>query len=191
MGKTGLSLVFNDEFDKLFISGNTNSELAHETTNGVQNEYLKVLESKTTAVYGDYGKYINADVSKSLFVFGGAFNGQENITVDALRDFGIKTEFLGRVPLVFNLQKLSIDSMRAALEESALLAKYLKLFKDSKKDRVVAEIMPHIERAHEKNTLGIRIINALLHQYFINGGKLPEAVASKTTFQETLSLEIA
>src|SRR5690625_837717 len=32
------TVCFVDEFDKLFISGNNNSELAHEVTNGVQNE---------------------------------------------------------------------------------------------------------------------------------------------------------
>ena len=185
----GLNVVFADEFDKLFISGNSNSDMAHEITHGVQNEFLKVLESRTTSVYGDYGKYLECDVSKALFVFAGAFNGEENIGIDRLREFGIKTEFLGRVPLVYNLQKLSLDSMRAALEESPLLAKYLKLFANSKKQTVVDTIMPHIERAHEKNTLGIRIINALLHQYFINGGKLPELEARKTTFQTTLSLD--
>lgn len=39
-----LTVVFVDEFDKLFISGNTNSTLSHEITNGVQNEFLTVLE---------------------------------------------------------------------------------------------------------------------------------------------------
>lgn len=45
-----LTVCFVDEFDKLFISGNSNSDLAHETTNGVQNEFLKVLESSTASL---------------------------------------------------------------------------------------------------------------------------------------------
>lgn len=65
-------VVFVDEFDKLFISTNSNSSFANDITTGVQNEFLKVLESGTTAVYGDYGKYLDADVSKVLFVFAGA-----------------------------------------------------------------------------------------------------------------------
>ena len=37
-----LTIVFVDEFDKLFINGNMNSSLANEVTVGVQNEFLTV-----------------------------------------------------------------------------------------------------------------------------------------------------
>lgn len=184
-------ICFVDEFDKMFISGNNNSELAHETTNGVQNEFLKVLESKTTSVFGDYGKYHSIDISNVLFIFAGAFNGEKDITIDKLRDFGIKVEFLGRVPLVFNLQKMSLASMQIALETSPLLAKYLVLFPTVTAASVVAAVMPHIIKAYDKNTLGIRLINALLHQYFINGGELPNLEENKIAFQETLELKAA
>lgn len=182
------TLVFVDEFDKLFISGNSNSELAHEITNGVQNEFLKVLESPKTAVYGDYGKYLNITIDNVLFVFAGAFNGEENLTIDKLRDFGIKTEFLGRVGLLYNLTKLSIESMRHALDNSKTLAKYLALFKDAKKEDVTAEVMRVVEMQFDKNTLGIRLLTTLLHQYFIQGGKLTEETVKATAFQKTLSL---
>lgn len=46
-------VVFVDEFDKLFINGNTNSQLANESTASVQNEFLKLLESDTTSVFGE------------------------------------------------------------------------------------------------------------------------------------------
>ena len=182
------TIVFVDEFDKLFISGNNNSELAHETTNGVQNEFLKVLESKSTAVYGDYGKYVDVDISNVLFVFAGAFNGAQELNIDKLRDFGIKVEFLGRVGLVFNMPKLSLDSMREALETSPVLEDYLKVFKDTNKQKVVSDLMPHVEANYEKNTLGIRMIVTLLHQYFINDGKIPQKEVDNSTFQ-TLTME--
>lgn len=72
-GKPTICLI--DEWDKLFISGNNNSSLAHETTNGVQNEFLKVLESDVAQVAKMYGQYDNIDIKKVLFVFAGAFNG--------------------------------------------------------------------------------------------------------------------
>ena len=103
------TVCFVDEFDKLFISGNHNSETAHESTNGVQNEFLKVLESKEASVFGDYGKYVNISIENVLFVFAGAFNGEKEINLDKLRRFGLKTEFLGRVGLVFNTQKLTLN----------------------------------------------------------------------------------
>jgi ATP-dependent protease Clp ATPase subunit len=191
--KSGVpTIVFVDEFDKLFISGNSNSDLAHEVTHGVQNEFLKVLESKTTSVYGDYGKYNECSLKNALFVFAGAFNGEEDLDMDRLREFGLKVEFLGRVGLVYNLPKLSLDSMRAALQQSPLLDKYLMLYKEVKRAAVLEAVMPHIEAAFDKNTLGIRLINTMLHQYFINGGKLSIKNAKKSSFQNTtLTLESA
>jgi ATP-dependent protease Clp ATPase subunit len=177
-----LTLCFVDEFDKLFISGNLNTDLAHETTNGVQNEFLTVLESETTSVFGDYGKYINAPVSNVLFIFAGAFNGEKDINMDRLREFGLKTEFLGRVGLVFGMEKLSVNSMYAALTRSKLLANYLALFPDTDVDHFYSTIMKIVEENHEKNTLGIRLLNTLINQYFIHGGEIPEQ--KKSAFQE-------
>jgi ATP-dependent protease Clp ATPase subunit len=183
-----LTICFVDEFDKLFISGNSNSQLAHESTNGVQNEFLKILESKTASVFGDYGKYFDIPVDNVLFIFAGAFNGEEEIDLDKLRMYGLKTEFLGRVGLIYNLKKLSIDSMREALVNSKLLAAYLALYPDADKGKVVEEVMKAVVSMHEKNTLGIRLINTLLHQYFIKGGVLTEKTVKTSSFQKTLSL---
>lgn len=186
-----LTICFVDEFDKLFISGNSNSQLAHETTNGVQNEFLKVLESTHASVFGDYGKYFDVAVDKVLFVFAGAFNGEENVDLDRLRSFGIKTEFLGRVGLVFNLKKLSIPSMKSALENSSLLKMYLTLFPEVNGERVKEDIMKVVVQVHEKNTLGIRLINNLLNKYFINGGVLEDKEVKQASFQKTLGLKDA
>lgn len=185
-----LTLCFVDEFDKLFISGNSNSELAHETTNGVQNEFLRVIEADTTQVYDDYGKYITVSVKNVLFVFAGAFNGEENISIDRLRELGIKTEFLGRVGLVFNLEKLSIDSMYSALQNSAILDNYLELFPSIERDDVEEAVMNVVAEQHDQNTLGIRLLNTLINQYFINDGKLLKPQVAQTTFQTKLSFNV-
>lgn len=181
-----MTICFVDEFDKLFISGNNNSQLAHETTNGVQNEFLKVLESNIASVYGDYGKYVNASVDNVLFVFAGAFNGEQDISLDRLRDFGVKTEFLGRVGLVFNLRKLTIEELLKILDESALLHDYLKLFPAVKKKDCVKVIGNHIAANYDNNTIGARIISNLVHSYFINEGELTQEIAQQSTFQTTL-----
>lgn len=180
------TICFVDEFDKLFISGNTNSALAHETTNGVQNEFLKVLEG-SASVFGDYGKYVNVKTDNVLFVFAGAFNGEENIDLDRLREFGIKTEFLGRVGLAYGLEKVTLKEMENILVSSKLLSNYLALFPDVKKDDVTTVIMKILADNYEKNTIGVRMINTLIHQYFIEGG-IKEKEAKKTSFQKTLSL---
>jgi ATP-dependent protease Clp ATPase subunit len=179
-------ICFVDEFDKLFISGNANSDLAHETTNGVQNEFLKALEG-STSVFGDYGKYINIKTDNVLFVFAGAFNGEENIDLDRLREMGLKTEFLGRVGLAYGLSKVSLEEMEDILNNSPLLEKYLELFPKVNKDVVVTSLMRVVKDNYEKNTIGVRIINTLLHQYFIEGG-IKEKETKKVTFQKTLEL---
>jgi len=190
INKSGkLTVVFVDEFDKLFISGN-NNELAHESTSGVQNEFLKVIEGSTAQVFGDYGKYVSVPTDKTLFVFAGAFNGVEDLTLDKLRDFGIKTEFLGRVGLLFNLKKPSLESMYLCLEKSKLLQNYIKVFrKDVTRDDVVSTIKSAIRENYEKNTLGVRMINTFLHKYFINGGNLTEEDKKESSFQTELSLK--
>ena len=180
------TICFVDEFDKLFISGNTNSSLAHETTNGVQNEFLKVLEG-TASIFGDFGKYINVKTDNVLFVFAGAFNGEEDIDLDRLREFGIKTEFLGRVGLAYGLSKVSLAEMQTILMKSKLLADYMSLVPTADRDTVTGVIMKVITENFEKNTIGVRMINTLIHQYFIEGG-IKEKASKKVTFQKTLAL---
>ena len=181
-----LTVCFVDEFDKLFIAGNNNSELAHESTNGVQNEFLKILESECTSVFGDYGKYVDVPVKNVLFVFAGAFNGEPDINLDKLRAFGVKTEFLGRVGLVYNTTKVSLDTLLNILKESKTLAMYLDLFSEVKREKAIADISKHIRENYEMNTLGIRMVNTLITQYFIQDGKLNREEAKHSTFQSKL-----
>jgi len=180
-------ICFVDEFDKLFISGNANSDLAHESTNGVQNEFLKILESDEASVYGDYGKYINISVKNVLFVFAGAFNGEENIDLDRLRELGLKTEFLGRCGLVFNTSPLKIEDLFAILDNSSLLKNYLELFTNVNQAAVTTVIKEKIRSNFENNTLGARMINTLIHHYFIKGG-FREDAEKTVTFQRKMEL---
>lgn len=182
-------VVFVDEFDKLFISGNTNFSIANEITIGVQNEFLKVLESQTATVYGDYGKYIDIDISKVLFVFAGAFNGEENMTLDKLRHFGVKTEFLGRVGLVYSTSQLTLEDLYTILENSELLDTYLKIFTNADRNDTITAIKGYLKENYKHNTLGARIISTLINQYFIKGGKLGSNDVKPVTFQTTLNLE--
>lgn len=179
-------VVFVDEFDKLFISGNSNDSCAHESTTGVQNEFLKVLESDTTSIFGDYGKYINVPAKNVLFVFAGAFNGEEDITLDRLREIGLKTEFLGRVGLVYNTKPLTLDTLYEIIDTSEILDTYVKLFEGSDRDKVAHDIKEHIRKNYEFNTLGARLVNTLIHQYFIKGG-LKEKQAKEISFQKKLT----
>lgn len=179
------TVCFVDEFDKLFISGNSNSDLAHESTNGVQNEFLKILEADQAAVFGDYGKYININVDNVLFIFAGAFNGEADITLDRLRELGIKTEFLGRVGLVFNTQPLTLDDLYQIFDNSPLFKKYVQLYSNVDEEQACFAIKAKIKENFENNTLGARMINTLIHHYFIKGG-FKDKDEKKITFQNKL-----
>lgn len=182
------TIVFVDEFDKLFISGNQNSSVANETTVGVQNEFLKVLESDTASVFGDYGKYINVNIKNTLFVFAGAFNNEEHVTLDKLRNFGVKTEFLGRVGLIYNLKKLELSDLFLLIDTSELLNTYLSLFPTTNRETVVDTIKDYIAKTYENNSIGARLINTLINQYFIKGGKIGFDDIKDISFQETMVL---
>jgi ATP-dependent protease Clp ATPase subunit len=182
-----LTVIFVDEFDKLFISGNSNDSSAHESTTGVQNEFLKLLEGRVTQVFGDYGKYVSVPLDKVLFIFAGAFNNEENITLDRLREIGVKTEFLGRVGLIYNTKPLSLEDLFAIVDKSDLLNKYCKLF-NADFEEVSLYIKGYIQKFFDKNTLGARMINTLIQQYFIKGGVLNIDDAKEVTFQKTLKL---
>lgn len=184
-----LTIVFVDEFDKLFISGNSNNSAAHESTTGVQNEFLKVLESDTASVFGDYGKYINCPIKNTLFIFAGAFNGESGISLDRLREIGLKTEFLGRVGLVYNSKPLSLEDLFQILESSPLLSRYFELFEGVDQEKAIYELKAHIQKNFEMNTLGARLINTLIHQYFIKGGKLDEKEVEAISFQKKLTFK--
>ena len=181
------TVVFVDEFDKLFISGNSNDSCAHETTVGVQNEFLKVLEGDTACVYNDYGKYSNVSINNILFVFAGAFNGEEDITLDRLREIGLKTEFLGRVGIVFNSVKLTLTELYILVENNPLINQYCKLIRNSDEEKIKYLIKGYLASNYENNTIGARVINTLVHQYFING-ELPEKIVKQSTFQNTIEL---
>ena len=186
--KGKLSVVFVDEFDKLFISGNSNSSVAHETTHGVQNEFLKVLEADSTSVFGDYGKYVDVDVSKVLFIFAGAFNNEEDVTLDKLRSYGVKTEFLGRVGLIFNAELLTLEHLFTILERSKMLDQYLQIFTEVDRVEVIETVQEFLEANYEKNDLGARLIHTLINQYFIKGGELGVEDAKEVSFQKKLDL---
>lgn len=173
-------VVLLDEFDKLFIRGNNNNELADDSTTSIQNELLKVLEGKTTSVYtGNYGQYADISIDHCLFVFAGAWNGEPDIDLDRLRAFGVKTELLGRVGLIYGMNKVKLEELLKAVETSELLDNYCKLFEGTDRKKVVTD-------NYDLNTIGYRQIAALMHQYFINGTLVTEK--AQPVFKKTLTL---
>lgn len=104
-----------------------------------------------------------------------------------LREIGVKTEFLGRVGLIYNTNPLTLENLLEILENSSLLKNYLALFQDIDKEKTILELKAHVTNNYATNTLGARMVNTLIHQYFIKGGKLGQEEAKTISFQNTLS----
>ena len=64
--------------------------------------------------------------------------------------------------------------------------RYLDLFSEVKREKAIADISKHIRENYEMNTLGIRMVNTLITQYFIQDGKLNREEAKHSTFQSKL-----
>ena len=157
-------VIFVDEFDKIVQSN------GHETENykaAVQDEFLRVLESNHASVFGKYGHYERVNMAKTLFIFAGAFSNQKIETIEDLRDTGLRTEFVGRVPLVFHTDSVSLDSMLAVLPRVKLLRDYLKIFPDKTLKQAQRAISNMLREKAKTSIIGLRLINATIHEYFM------------------------
>lgn len=158
------TIVFVDEFDKLLVSG---SGQAEEYRQGVQDELLKVIESNEVLIYGDFSKYHKIPSNNTMFVFAGAFHGKKINSADDLTALGLRPEFIGRVPLHFSVEKVSLESLLEAVPHSGLLNTYLELFPQYDKDIAVKAIRTRLNLEHKKSVIGIRQISLLVHQHFM------------------------
>ena len=158
------TIVFVDEFDKLLV-GNTGD--ATYSRSGVQDEFLKCLESEHISIFGDYGKYVNIRADNLLFVFAGAFNNEEILSLEDLAERGLRNEFLGRVGVLISTIPISLETILAAIPQSSLLESYLELNPKITKKDAVKGIVEIVTPLHEKHALGMRLITTATHQYFM------------------------
>lgn len=160
------NIIFVDEFDKLF---QRNGETTEGFRSAVQDEFLTSLEGKYTSVFTDYGKYEPVVVENSLFIFAGAYSNQDIDTLPKLKDAGLRTEFVGRVPLVFQTQQVSIAELTACIPSIELFQNYRKLFNNSKQASDVAGIIKILKAQAEEMNIGIRLLNSAIHQWYMRG----------------------
>ena len=158
------NIIFVDEFDKLFQRNGENTE---GFRTAVQDEFLTSLESKYTSVFGEYGKYDQVIIENSLFIFAGAYSNQKITTHQELRDAGLRTEFIGRVPLIYATEKVDIKDIINLLPKAELFQKYIGLSKVSSKT-AAEDIAKMIQEQDNEFGIGIRLMNSCIHQYFIS-----------------------
>lgn len=158
------NVIFVDEFDKLF---QRNGEEAEHFRMNVQDEFLQILESTHASIFTDYGKYESIKISNTLFIFAGSFSGQKIYTLEDLRNTGIRNEFVGRVPLVFYTKEIKLTSMIEALPNLKLFNDYLEAFPNISKGNAMHDIIIMLKKEERNNQIGIRLINSIVHQYFM------------------------
>lgn len=158
------NIIFVDEFDKLFQN---NGERTENFRSQVQDEFLMHLESKYASVFTDYGKYEPVKIDNSLFIFAGAYSNQKIHTLSDLKEAGMRTEFLGRVPLVLYTEAVPLEELQKHIPKLDLYRNYKALYPNIKDATAVKQIVNMMQKQNEETPIGIRLINTCIHLYFM------------------------
>ena len=158
------NIIFVDEFDKLF---QRNGEHTEGFRSMVQDEFLSALESDTTQIFTDYGKYEPVKINNSLFVFAGAYSNQKIHTLKELREAGLRTEFVGRVPLVYSTSEIPLHELTKMVPKLELFRNYMKLAGGKEHGHVQA-VIKLLQAQNKDLNIGIRLLNSCVHQHFMN-----------------------
>lgn len=158
------NIVFVDEFDKLF---QRNGESTENFRSAVQDEFLMALESKYQSIFTDYGKYEPIRIDNSLFIFAGAYSNQEIRNLSQLKDAGLRTEFIGRVPLVFYTEEIPVEELTKYIRKVDLYQQYRNIIPNVKDNLAIKGIVEIIKEQQKETKIGIRLLNSAIHQYFM------------------------
>ena len=159
------NIVFVDEFDKLFLR---NGESTESFRHSVQDEFLTALESDTVQIFTDYGKYEPIRINNSLFIFAGAYSNQRIETLSELQEAGLRTEFVGRVPLVLFTEKVPLSELTKMISKSSLFNDYSSLFPERGTKESIKQIAEMVTEQDKTFNIGIRLLNSCIHQYFMD-----------------------
>lgn len=147
-------IVYVDEIDKIMSKVSRSNE-SDAVGTGVQQNFLKLMEGGSqTFKMPQNGNIVEVtiDTGNILFVFGGAFVGIENtkkpsrsigftdgvqqaeisnkITQDDIIKYGFIPEFIGRVPIIVTMERLTREDLKSILISTpkSILHQYKELF---------------------------------------------------------------
>jgi ATP-dependent Clp protease ATP-binding subunit ClpX len=172
--KASKAIIYVDEIDKL-RKKSTDGNGPDVNGLGVQQALLKLLEGSDVpyiSKYSQNGEYDRKMNTKDImFICSGAFVGLESTSITHLTDFGMIPEFLGRFPVITQLQELKFDDYRKILKDSkgSILNSFKEWFSSEGIELVVQDSAINIiaQKAIEKG-LGARGLHSVLDEALLN-----------------------
>lgn len=169
-----VSIIYIDEIDKI-RKKESNGSAADVNGLGVQQSLLKLLEGSDVpyaSKHSKSGEYDSKmDTANIMFICSGAFVGLKSPSIQDLTDFGMIPEFLGRFPVITQLQELKFEDYIKILKDSkgSVLNSFKEWFTSEGICLVVEDSAINIiaERAIAKG-LGARGLHGVLDEILLN-----------------------
>lgn len=190
IGKAERAIVVLDEFDKIATRGN-NGDIS---TNGVQNELLKIVEDGTFGIDYNHGSRMVINTEHITFIGVGActdiltkkINKQAGFTSDIkdkvittgkinaddlVEKLGLKAELVGRMGKIIRLNDLDIDTLKKIVTDSKKSAynDKVNLIKKSNIKYIEEnhdEIIEAIAKIAKDKKIGARAISSIVNEMF-------------------------
>ena len=184
---TEYGIVYLDEIDK--IARLDRKSIRDSSKEGVQQALLKIIEGTVVSLFpnGKNKEQVDIDTKNILFIFGGSFNGIDdiinirlnsingesdyNITQADLKHFGIIPEILGRIPIISTLDKPDEKMLKDILLflKNSVLGQFEKLLKlDNVKLVVENEAIEEISKIAIKKAIGVRGLKSVMESIMLN-----------------------
>ncbi len=186
-------IVFVDEIDKICKRNTRGYDSKGNPGEGVQNALLKMMEGAIVGVpvptkqkFSFGGAKVLMDTKDILFIFGGAFDGmfdsergnalgfgrtyekkEEKVTPEKIREYGFSPEFVGRIPVLVQLNELTREDLVRILKEPAdsIIREYEHLFAmDGIELAFEDEALEAIADLAMENKTGARGLRSILEQ---------------------------
>lgn len=172
--KASKAIIYIDEIDKLRKkdSGGSGPDV---NGLGVQQSLLKLLEGSEVpyvsrnSMNGEYDKKMNT--KDILFICSGAFVDLESTSIPHLTEFGMIPEFLGRFPIITQLQELKFEDYKKILKDSkgSILNSFKEWFSSENIELLVDDSALNMiaQKAIDKG-LGARGLHSVLDEALLN-----------------------